>query len=205
MGQKTSEDLYRCLVSFSSFSDRLVHDSTEPRSNFRDPAIGRGLVDAREKMMCLDLVTYLPGDILAKVDRASMAHSLEVRVPLLDHRLVEFAWQLPMEYKQRDGHSKAVLRKVLAKYVPPALTERPKMGFGMPIGHWLHGPLRSWAESLLDPQALARDGLLDVALVRRMWHEHLSNQREWQYQLWAVLMFQAWRDAQSQAAVARAA
>ena len=99
-----------------------------------------------------------------------------------------------MEFKQRGGRSKAVLRQVLAKYVPPALTERPKMGFGVPVGYWLRGPLRNWAEDLLAPQALAGDGLLDVALVRRMWNEHSSGQREWQYQLWAVLMFQAWRE-----------
>jgi asparagine synthase (glutamine-hydrolysing) len=126
-------------------------------------------------------------------------------VPLLDHRLIEFAGRLPMDFKQRDGSSKAVLRQVLARYVPPALTERPKMGFGVPVGLWLRGPLRNWAESLFDADSLARDGLLDVALVRRMWHEHLSRQREWQYQLWAVLMFQSWRRHQSQSVLARAA
>lgn len=145
-----------------------------------------------EEMMALDMVHYLPNDILTKVDRAAMAVSLETRVPLLDPNVIEFAASLPLEYKIRDGVGKWVLREVLYKYVPKELIERPKMGFGVPLAEWLRGPLRDWAENLLDEKRLVAEGFFNVSLVSKKWQEHLSGQRNWSYQLWDVLMFQAW-------------
>nr|MDQ2901616.1 asparagine synthase C-terminal domain-containing protein [Acidobacteriota bacterium] len=144
------------------------------------------------KMMFLDTVTYLPDDILAKVDRASMGVSLESRVPFLDHRVVEFAWRLPIGLKVRGGQGKWLLRQVLKKYVPRELVERPKIGFGVPIHAWLRGPLREWAESLIDPTRMLREGYLNPEPVQRKWREHLSGKQNCADALWGVLMFQAW-------------
>jgi asparagine synthase (glutamine-hydrolysing) len=146
-----------------------------------------------EQMMLVDGETYLPDDVLVKVDRAAMAASLETRVPFLDHHVVELAWRMPQAVKLHDGKGKKVLRHLLARYVPPALTERSKMGFSVPIGSWLRGPLREWAEVLLSPELLERGALLNPEPIRRLWHAHLSGQGDHPALLWNALMFQAWR------------
>jgi asparagine synthase (glutamine-hydrolysing) len=154
-----------------------------------------GLNDV-ERMMALDAVAYLPDDILCKVDRAGMGVSLEGRVPFLDHRVFEFAWQLPLNYKLRDGQTKWPLRQVLYRHVPKELIERPKMGFGIPLHDWLRGPLRAWAEELIDAERLEKEGYFYSAPIRAMWEEHLSGKRNWAHHLWSILMFQAWLEQQ---------
>jgi asparagine synthase (glutamine-hydrolysing) len=158
--------------------------------------VGNGLASGGtiRNMMFRDLTGYLPDDVLAKVDRAAMAVSLETRVPMLDHRLVEFSWSLPQDILSRNGASKWPLRQILARYVPREMIERPKSGFGVPIGAWLRGELREWAEELLSPARLSRDGLLDVDLVRRTWDDHVAGRKNAQYALWNALMLNAWLD-----------
>jgi len=192
VGNPTSQAFYRELVSHAKNPDKLIFDAEEPNTLLSTPECWPKLPGLREQMMYLDQMTYLPGDILTKVDRASMAVSLEGRIPMLDHRVVEFSWRVPMQYKYRDGQGKWLLRQVLYRYIPKELMDRPKMGFGVPIEYWLRGPLREWAEELLDEKRLREEGFFDPKPIRKMWQEHLSGKRRWHYYLWDVLMFQAW-------------
>jgi asparagine synthase (glutamine-hydrolysing) len=192
MASTSAAELYLGIVSSWIDPSAVVIRGTEPATFLAANApLLFGLSDV-QRMMALDTVTYLPDDILVKVDRAAMANSLESRVPFLDHRMVEFAWRLPMEYKLRDGQTKWALRQVLYRHVPRELIERPKMGFGFPIDKWLRGPMRGWAEDLLSEARLKREGYFYPGLIRQKWAEHLSENRNWSSQLWAVLMFQAW-------------
>ena len=189
------EAIYTRLSSHWHAPTSVVLDATEPATALADPAHAVRLPSFVEKMLYLDLVTYLPDDVLTKVDRASMAVGLEARVPLLDHRVVEFVWRLPLAFKYREGTSKWLLRQILYRHVPPQLVERPKVGFGIPLYSWLRGPLREWAEELLDERRLVREGYFNPAPIRRRWLEHLAGKRRWEYHLWDVLMFQSWLEA----------
>ncbi len=193
---ESPEQIYHQLVSHWKEPGRMVVGATEPVTVLHDRANWATVDGLTHRMMFLDLISYLPDDILVKVDRAAMGVSLETRVPMLDHRVVEFAWSLPLEHKVRDGVTKWVLREVLHRHVPRALMERPKMGFGVPIDAWLRGPLRQWACDLLAPARLRREGYFDPRPIGVRLDEHLSGTRNWQYHLWDVLMFQAWLEAE---------
>ncbi|MGH7008938.1 MAG: asparagine synthetase B family protein, partial [Stellaceae bacterium] len=189
----TPADFYRLMVTHWDNPDAIVRGGAEPRGLLWDESLIGRVPDPVERMQYLDTLTYLPDDILTKVDRASMAVSLEARVPILDHRVVEFSWRLKPALKASGGMGKRVLRRVLDRYVPKALIDRPKTGFGVPIDSWLRGPLKEWAEDLLGERRLAAEGVFDPAPIRAKWREHLSGERNWQYPLWTVLMFQAWK------------
>jgi asparagine synthase (glutamine-hydrolysing) len=190
--EDSGESYYHQLISHWKAPGKVVFGGKEPKTLFKTPEVWPMLPGLCEYMMYMDTMTYLPDDILTKVDRASMSVSLEARVPLLDHRVVEFAWKVPMSFKYRNGQSKWLLREVLYRYVPRELMDRPKMGFGLPVEHWLCGPLRDWAEELLNEKRLREEGFFDPAPIRKMWLEHVSAHRRWHYCLWDVLMFQSW-------------
>jgi asparagine synthase (glutamine-hydrolysing) len=191
-----SADFYRRVMSQWPDPAALVAGAVEPATLPGDahwpPPWQRQSDGFVQQMMATDLLAYLPDHVLAKVDRAAMSAGLETRVPLLSPAVVEFAWSLPLHYKLRGGTGKWVLRRVLSRHVPEALFERPKQGFGVPLGSWLRGPLRPWAQALLEPARLAREGYLDRAAIGRKWSEHLSGRHDWGFPLWNVLMFQAW-------------
>lgn len=183
---------YRQLTSHWLDPESVVIGATEPMTLITNPSAWPKTESFEHSMMAMDAQTYMSDDILTKVDRAAMANSLETRVPILDHRVFELAWKMPLSLKIRDGQGKWLLRQVLYRYVPKELIERPKMGFGIPLDSWLRGPLRDWAESLLDEQRLIQEGYFTSGPVRKMWLEHLSGKHNWQHHLWNILMFQAW-------------
>ena len=187
------ESIYLDLVSHWKNPSAVVRDAVEPPTLMTLRDAWAQIPDFTSWMMYMDLVTYLPDDILVKVDRASMGNSLESRVPYLDdHRVVEFAWRLPLEMKIRNGKGKWLLRQVLYQYVPGGMVERPKKGFSVPIDAWLKGPLRGWAEALLNEHRLKDENLFNPEPILQKWQEHLTGKYNWQYYLWDILMFQAW-------------
>ena len=192
----TDRALYHLLMSPNRDPRPWLRNTGAPEIQHDALPAWERLPELLQRMMCLDLVSYLPDDILVKVDRAAMAVGLETRIPLLDHRIIEFAWSLPSSLKQRRNQGKWLLRQILHQYVPPALVDRPKRGFGAPIAEWLRGSLRGWAEDLLGATRLRQEGFFEPRVVREKWQEHLSKKRDWSAGLWHVLMFQAWLDQQ---------
>lgn len=184
--------LYHRAMSQWKKPSQVVLNSHEPATIFTQPHTWPPIEDYIDWMSYMDMLSYLPDDILVKLDRASMGVALEGRIPLLDHRIVEFVWRLPSQLKMRDGKGKWALRQVLYRYVPENLIERPKMGFGVPIEAWLRGPLRAWAEALLDENRLQREGFFDAQIVRQKWQMFLQDSSHAHYELWILLMFQAW-------------
>jgi len=185
--------MYRVLSTRWDPGDRLVvgHDPEQPPTDFAFVRLN-GKFEILERMLAHELVTTFVNTQLKKVDRASMAVSVEARTPFMDYRVVEFAFTLPPDLKVRGETGKYILRQVLHRHVPEALYQRPKMGFHLPLSTWLRGPLREWAEDLLDPSCMRQEGLLDPGPIRAMWHEHLSGRRDRVDHLWPVLMFRSW-------------
>jgi asparagine synthase (glutamine-hydrolysing) len=192
LGEGDAGGIYRRLVSLWPAPEELVPGASEPQGLLWDKRVADLCPNVAERMMLLDALTYLPDDILTKVDRASMAVALEVRVPLLNHRVVELAWRLPLAMKLRHGTSKWALRQILYRHVPAALMDRPKQGFSVPLAQWLRGPLAAWADDLLSPAALAGSGWLAPQPILLRWREHRHGIRDWSQSLWAVLMLQSW-------------
>lgn len=200
IGADSPMDFYGRLIS--RWQDEALVLGAGSGPSLPEPPV---FADFRDTMMFFDMTTYLPDDILVKVDRAGMGASLEGRVPLLDHRVVEFAWQVPLEAKIRNGRGKVILREILDRHVPRSLIERPKAGFAIPIGRWLAGPLRPWVEALIDPRRIAAEGYLDGALVADVWQRFLGGDVGLETRLWCILMFQAWLERQSLATETRKA
>ena len=193
-GVRSEDALYRILISHWPEPEAIIRGGSEPETVISAPDAQAQSLPFASRMMYFDMLSYLPDDILVKVDRAAMGVSLETRVPFLDHRVIEAAWQLPMHLKIRHGTGKYCLRELLYRRVPKSLIERPKMGFGVPLGDWLREPLRDWAETLLDENRLEQSGYFNVHKIRSVWSEHISGRRNWHYYLWDILMFEAWRD-----------
>ena len=185
-------DFYRIVTSVCPGPERMLLGGGAS-SEAIPPLPATGLDGLAEEMQYLDTLTYLPGDILAKVDRATMAVGLEARAPLLDHRVLAFAWSLPLAMKIRGGSLKWLLRQVAHTYVPKTLLQRPKAGFSLPIGDWLRGPMRDWAESRLDHKSLNEGGFFEPDIIRLRWAEHLSGRQNWHSALWPILVFEDWR------------
>jgi len=202
LSMSSIDSVYYQLVSHHQNPEELVKRSQEVRTACWGQNLKALLPDPVDRMRYLDMCTYLPDDILTKVDRASMAIALEVRVPFLDHRLVEWIWRLPASQNARAHRPKHLLRRVLARYVPDRLVERPKMGFGVPLADWLRGPLRDWAEDLMNEAGLSADDIFDVEAIRSLWAEFLSGSDRSYYFIWNVLMFQAWHRRWGGASVA---
>lgn len=194
IGASSREDIYRILISHWDSPTDIVRGGREPATMLSHAGGISSELSFVERMMVFDMHSYLPDDILVKVDRAAMGVSLETRVPFLDHRLVELAWRLPMHLKIRGGVGKWCLRELLYRRVPKHLIERPKTGFAIPVGDWLRGPLRDWAEHLLDTRRLMSSGYFNAAEIETKWREHLDGDRNWHYYLWDILMFESWRD-----------
>jgi asparagine synthase (glutamine-hydrolysing) len=192
------QSMYFALVSHWLEPESVVLGAKEPETLLTRSDAWPRLPEFAQQMMFLDAVTYLPNDILTKVDRATMAVSLEARIPMLDHRVAEFAWRLPTSLKIRNGRGKWILRRLLRRFVPAPWIDRSKSGFGVPLDRWLRGPLRDWAESLLDMSRLRSEGFLNPQPIHKMWNDFLAGNHAWQYHLWDVLMFQAWLSAQQQ-------
>ena len=192
---KSLDDVYHSLVTEGYKEDGLVvNDKAALITKLDNNDIVSGIVDFEHRMMLLDSLTYLPDDILTKVDRAAMGVSLETRIPFLDYRVAELAWRLPLDTKINNGETKWPIRQVLYKYVPKVLIERPKAGFAIPVGQWIRGPLREWAADLLNEERIRREGYFNPELVQQLWQQHLSGKYDWTPRLWAILMFQAWLD-----------
>jgi asparagine synthase (glutamine-hydrolysing) len=192
LNSKNEIDAYNELLAYWDPSEIMNNETDRKVDSFSIPLS----LNAIEQMMLFDTINYLPDDILVKVDRAAMAVSLETRIPFLDHKVYEFAWQLPFEYKIRNGNSKWLLRQLLYRYVPENLIDRPKMGFGVPIDSWLRGPLKDWAADLLDESKIRQQGFFKSEVISKRWNEHISGRRNWHFQLWTVLMFQQWYEYQ---------
>ncbi len=194
MGLKTPEEVYRRLISRWDDPESILVDGIEPETFLTQPEWQPSHLTFSERMMYGDALSYLPGDVLTKVDRASMATSLEVRAPLLDRRIYEYVWRLPEHIKIRGSKGKWLLREVLARHVPRDMFERPKQGFTMPAGEWLRGPLREWAEELLNERRLREEGYLEPTIIRKTWQEHLQGRGQHTEKLWTALMFQSWHE-----------
>ncbi|HIF35784.1 MAG TPA: asparagine synthetase B, partial [Candidatus Thioglobus sp.] len=187
------DDMYYSLVTEGFNEDGLVNsDNFVLKTKLNNSNIVLGTMKSAHRMMLWDTLTYLPDDILTKVDRAAMGVSLETRIPFLDHRVVELAWRFPLDMKIKNGVGKWPIRQILYKYVPKELIERPKAGFAVPVGQWIRGPLREWADDLLDESRIQREGYFDPKLVRKIWEQHLSGNYDWTSRLWAILMFNSW-------------
>ena len=192
LGAGTYYDLYKTMVSVCHDPCSLVKGSCEPANVFSSDKLRPNISSLENSIMALDASSYLPDDILAKVDRAAMANSLETRIPLLDHRIVEFAFRLPIDIKSYRGVSKWPLRKILYKYIPCNLIERPKKGFSVPLAHWLRNELKEWTCDLLGNDQIKKDGIINANMLQRYLMDHMNNKQDYSRILWSLLMFQCW-------------